>query len=127
MYDDMEDLELHEFDFMEFEDGLHFERYCAELLVRNGYTEVRLTGHTDHGVDILARKDGCLYAFQCKYYTGKVSRAAVEQIFTGKTLYGADKGILMTNVELTRGALLDARRLNIEVWGRYYLCLLSDK
>jgi len=120
--------EIYAFDRMEFKDGKEFEQYCAQLLCNNGYTEVRLTGHTDHGVDILARKDGKLFAFQCKLRSkAKVSREAVEQIYTGKTLYGADEGVILSNVELTRGAHLDALRLGIKVWSRYYLCLLSEK
>lgn len=124
--DDFYDRE-YAFDRMEFTDGKHFERYCAELLLDNGYKDVCLTGHTDHGVDILAEKDGMLYAFQCKLRnTDKVSREAVEQIYTGKALYKADIGVLMTNAELTKVAHQDARRLGIEIWGRFYLCLLSD-
>lgn len=89
---------------------------------------MRLTGKSaDHGVDILADKDGKLYAFQCKLRnTSKVGRSAVEEIFTGKALYGADEGVLITNSELTRPAGLDAMRLGITVWTTFYLRILSE-
>ena len=43
-------------------EGHDFEYWCAELLADLGYTEVQVTqGSGDHGVDILAEKDGLCY------------------------------------------------------------------
>ena len=120
--------EFHPFDSEEFKTGRDFEIYCVRLLQANGFSSVRRTSESaDHGVDILAEKDGKLYAVQCKLRTSSsVPRSAIAEIFTGKALYGADEGILMTNSNLTRPAHMDAMRLGITVWTTFYLRLLSD-
>ena len=120
--------EYHPFDDENFKSGRDFEIYCVRLLQCNGFSNVRRTGESaDHGVDILAVKDGKLYAIQCKLRSNStIPRSAVAEIYTGKTLYGADEGILMTNSELTRPAYQDAMRLGITVWTNFYLRLLSD-
>ncbi len=129
IYDEYDyDYTYYPYDDEEFKTGREFELCCAKLLYYNGYTDVRLTGKSaDHGVDILATKDNKLYAFQCKLRNkSSVPRSAVEEIFTGKALYGADEGVLITNSELTRPAYQDAMRLGITVWTTFYLRLLSD-
>ena len=131
IYDDYDydyDYTYYPYDDEEFKTGREFELYCAKLLYYNGYTNVRLTGKSaDHGVDILAEKDGKLYAVQCKLRSNStIPRSAVAEIYTGKTLYGADEGILMTNSNLTRPAHMDAMRLGITVWDLYFLRMMSD-
>ena len=120
--------EYHPFDDENFKSGRDFEIYCVRLLQANGFSSVRRTGESaDHGVDILAVKDGKLYAVQCKLRSNStIPRSAIAEIYTGKALYGADEGILMTNSELTRPAYQDAMRLGITVWTTFYLRLLSD-
>ncbi len=120
--------EFHPFDNENFKTGRDFELYCVRLLQCNGFSNVRRTGESaDHGVDILAVKDGKLYAVQCKLRSNStIPRSAVAEIYTGKTLYGADEGILMTNSNLTRPAHMDAMRLGITVWDLYFLRMMSD-
>lgn len=128
-YDDWDQFdEYHPFDDENFKSGRDFEIYCVRLLQANGFSSVRRTSESaDHGVDILAEKDGKLYAVQCKLRTtSTVPRSAVAEIFTGKALYGADEGILMTNSNLTRPAHMDAMRLGITVWDLYFLRMMSD-
>lgn len=128
-YDDWDQFdEYHPFDDENFKSGRDFELYCVRLLQCTGFSNVRRTSESaDHGVDILAEKDGKLYAVQCKLRSNStIPRSAIAEIYTGKTLYGADEGILMTNSELTRPAYQDAMRLGITVWTTFYLRLLSD-
>jgi len=128
-YDDWDQFdEYHPFDDEDFKSGRDFELYCVRLLQCNGFSNVRRTSESaDHGVDILAEKDGKLYAVQCKLRSNStIPRSAVAEIFTGKALYGADEGILMTNSNLTRPAHMDAMRLGITVWDLYFLRLMSD-
>lgn len=61
------------------EKGVAFEDYCADLLIKNGFKNVRTTkGSGDHGVDILAENMDTTYAIQCKNYSGSVGNSAVE-------------------------------------------------
>ena len=119
--------EYYEYDEHDFSSGLGFEHYCADLLRRNDYQDVKLTFVHDGGVDITAHREGIFYVFQCKLRKGStVGRDAIQQIFTGRALYGADKGVVMTNAPLTRRAASDAYQLGIDVWSEDYLRLLSN-
>lgn len=99
--------------------GEEFETYCADLLRENDFTDVLLTKHTgDHGVDITARKDGIVYAIQCKCYSSTVGNAAIQQAYSGKQLYNADIAVVMTNSHFTKQAVEDANHLRVHLWDR---------
>lgn len=105
-----------DFDFM---DGHEFEYFCAELLRKNGFIGVKVTqGSGDHGIDILARKDGKKYAIQCKCYSNNVGNKAVQEAYSGKDIYGADMAVVMTNRYYTKQAKIDAGKLGVELWDR---------
>lgn len=58
---------------MDLMSGEEFESFCVEILEINGFTDVKKTVRSgDHGVDILAQKDGIIYAVQCKCYSSTV-------------------------------------------------------
>ena len=121
--------EWNEYDSKDIKNWKEFENYCAELLINNGYIDVRTTGHKDHGVDILAEKNGVKYAFQCKFRsskTVKLSNSTVQEIFTGTALYKADVGVIISNTGLTRQAHKEASMLGVKIWSEDYLRLLSD-
>ena len=60
--------------------GEQFEEFCADILRGNGYIDVQVTPTTgDHGIDILAKKDGVKYAIQCKRYSKPVGNKAVQE------------------------------------------------
>jgi len=99
-------------------DGYSFESYCADLLRANGFLDVETTKKSgDRGVDITCMKDAKKYAIQCKRFSTKVSRQAVQEIHAGKALYKCDVGVILTNSDFTSGAIDDAKDLEIELWG----------
>ena len=99
--------------------GEEFEVFCAKLLAKSGYSNIKLTSATgDRGVDITASKDGVHYAFQCKRYTGGVGNAAVQEVYSGKSLYDADVAVVITNSYFTEQAKDDAERLRVRLWDR---------
>lgn len=101
------------------QDGLSFERWCAELLADNGFVNVRLTpGSGDQGVDILAEKDDIRYAIQCKCYTADLGNTPVQEVFTGKTIYRCHVGAVMTNRHFTKGAREAAEATGVLLWDR---------
>ncbi len=104
------------FDMM---DGHEFEYFCADLLKRNGFENVEVTkGSGDHGVDILAEKEGVTYAIQCKCYSSNIGNAAIQQVHTGKSLYHKDVAIVMTNRYFTAQAKEEAKSLLVKLWDR---------
>lgn len=100
-------------------DGAEFERYCAYLLEKNGFHNVRVTKTSgDHGIDVLAKRNNYTYAIQCKRFSGKVGNRAVQEAFTGRALYNANVAVVLTNNFFTDQAIEDARALGVQLWDR---------
>jgi len=107
------------FDNME---GREFEFYCAELLKKNGFYDVKVTRASgDYGIDILAEKDGVTYGIQCKRYSGLVGIKAVQEAYSGKEYYDRMVGAVLTNQYFTKPAMTCARKLKILMWDGAYL------
>lgn len=66
-------------------DGHQFERFCADLLRKNGFVDVKITpGSGDQGVDIIAVKNGIRYAIQCKNYSSPLGNTPIQEVCAGK-------------------------------------------
>lgn len=99
--------------------GIEFEKYCAYMLSKNDFTEIKITPASgDHGIDILALKNEITYAIQCKCYSDNVGNAAVQQAHTGKSLYHKDIAVVMTNRYFTAQAIEEAKSLGVKLWDR---------
>ena len=97
-------------------DGHAFEYYCADILRKNRFENVEVTqGSGDHGIDILAEKDGITYAIQCKCYSSNIGNAAVQQAHTGKSLYHKDIAVVLTNQHFTAQAKEEASALGVKL------------
>ncbi|MCD7881437.1 MAG: restriction endonuclease [Clostridiales bacterium] len=97
-------------------DGVEYETYVAELLRRQGFRDIAFTPRTgDFGVDLLATHGRNRYAIQCKYYSGAVGGAAVQEAVAGMAYYDCERGMVVTNSVLTEGARELARANGIEV------------
>lgn len=106
-------------------DGLTFEKFCAEILDKNGYENVKVTpGTADQGIDVLAYKDGIKFGFQCKCYSETVGNKAVQEAFAGKTYYKCHIGVVLTNQFFTRSAKELAEVNGIVLWDRNFLIKL---
>lgn len=99
--------------------GEEFEQYCANLLKLNGFKGVVLTQKSkDRGADILAKKHWKKYSFQCKRNASNVGNKAVQEAYAGKTIYGADIAVVITNQHFTKQAVEDAKKLQVQLWDR---------
>ena len=100
-------------------EGHEFERFCAKLLEKVGFTDVKVTpGSGDQGVDVLATKDGIKYAIQCKNYSRALSNTPVQEVAAGKIFYGCHVAVVMTNSTFTPGAVELAKATNVLLWDR---------
>lgn len=100
-------------------EGHQFEYFCADVIRRNGFGNVEVTqGSGDHGIDILAEKDGIAYAIQCKCYSSNIGNAAVQQAYTGKGFYQKDIAVVLTNRYFTAQAKEEAQALGVKLWDR---------
>lgn len=100
-----------------YEEGHRFEYYCAELLRKNGFSEVEVTQASgDQGVDILANKDGVRYAIQCKHFQSSLGNKPIQEVNAGKTFYKCHVGVVMTNSTFTPGAKDLAEATGVLLW-----------
>lgn len=100
-------------------EGHEFEHFCADLLQRNGFTDVEVTKASgDFGIDILARKDGVSYAIQCKCYSDTVGNHAVQEALSGAQYYHRMVAAVMTNNYFTSAAIETAQKTNVLLWDR---------
>lgn len=108
-------------------DGKQFERFCARLLIRNGYQDVGLTKDSgDQGIDVIAYRDGIKYGIQCKCYGSDVGNDAVQEAYAGKSFYGCNVAIVMTNRRFTPSAARLAESNNVILWGREMVMRMVD-
>ena len=114
-----------QYDYME---GYDFEYFCAELLKKNGFSDVKVTqGSGDQGIDILANKDGIKYGIQCKCYSSDIGNKAVQEVFSGKTFYNCHVGVVLTNRYFTASARELAKKNGILLWDRDKLNEMIEK
>ena len=112
----MSNYNLYEIDQM---DGHSFEYFCADILKRNGFSNVTVTkGSGDYGIDILAERNGQSFAIQCKRYNGRIGNKAVQEALSGCVYYGYDIPVVLTNSYFTEQAKETARKTNVELWDR---------
>lgn len=96
--------------------GFAFESFVKELLDKNNYKAEKTKKCQDQGVDIVAKKDNVKYAIQCKYVTGQVGNKAIQEVYAGKTYYGCDRAVVLTNSTFTNSAKELADKLNVLLW-----------
>jgi len=87
-----------------------FEAYVAYLLEETGYHVERTGGAGDHGIDLLARRDGVTYVVQCKRHEQPIGPGTVREMIGAMTNAGVHRGFLITTSEFTAGASQEARR-----------------
>ena len=115
-YPDPIQYELNRIDGM---DGSTFEHWCADLLRDNEYRNVSVTqASNDQGVDIIATKDGVMYAIQCKCYSSDLGNKPVQEVHTGRYIYHCHVGVVMTNRFFTDGAKEAAKATGVLLWDR---------
>lgn len=97
--------------------GWDFERYCADCLLKKGFTKAEVTsGSGDHGVDIIAEQNGIRFGIQCKLYQGQIPNKAVQEAYTGASYYDCDVAVIMSNSEMTKQAQVEAEKLRVKFW-----------
>lgn len=100
-------------------DGHDFEYFCADILSKNGYSNIEVTkGSGDQGIDIIAFKDDIKYGIQCKRYSSTIGNKAVQEAFAGKTFYGCHVAAVLTNQYFSSSAMELAQKNGVLLWNR---------
>ena len=108
--------------------GLEFESFVGELLKSIGYSGVQVTKSSgDQGVDVVAHKDGKKYAIQCKNYSSPLNNKPIQEVTTGKAVYGCDVGVVLTNSTFNESAVEAANATGTLLWDRRTLQKMLDQ
>ncbi len=106
--------------------GTEFENRLVVLYKNLGY-QVEHTGKSgDMGVDLIIIKNGRRTAIQAKRYQGQVNEAAVQQVYTGKTVHHCDDALIFTNSNFTKLARKVAFDTHVQLCDRNYLIKLLE-
>lgn len=108
--------------------GLHFEQASKNILMNNGFYDVKVTQSSgDFGIDVLAKKNHKKYAIQCKKYSNSVGITAVQEVFAGCKHYSCDVPAILTNSYFTNQAIELAKSTGVELWDRDTLKRMCKK
>ena len=102
--------------------GPDFERLVIHILESDGWTVEHIGGSGDRGVDILAKDLSAVqWGIQAKRHKAAPPYSALQEVFTGARLHGAQRAAVVSNNDFSRQSVRDAQSLNVELWGRNWL------
>ena len=101
------------------ENGHEFEKWVAHGLNQFGWSTRVTQESNDQGIDIIASKNGLKVGIQCKRYEAPVSNDAVQEVYTGKSYYGVEHAIVISNSTYTQSAKNLARANNVFLLSTY--------
>lgn len=105
--------------------GYDFEVWFQGFLNASGF-DAKLTSGNDNGVDIIATSNvgakEFKYYIQCKFRNRTISKAPIQEIYTGHMYFGSDGyPVVITNNRMTYEAKAYAKKLGVEVISEYEL------
>ncbi len=86
------------------EDGIAYERFCAQLLQQAGWRARPTQASGDQGCDVVAERDGFRLVIQCKRYGRPVGNAAVQEAAAAALHWSADMAAVVSNAGFTPAA-----------------------
>jgi restriction system protein len=95
--------------------GIGFENYIKDLFAAKGINCKTTPTSGDYGVDLIADLKTKKIAIQCKRYKDKVGFSAIQEVYTGKDIYGCNEAWVVTNSSFSRQAIDASEKLNIKL------------
>lgn len=89
--------------------GVDFEEYVADILEHSGLYVERTKKSHDYGADLIVTYLGAKYCIQCKWSKNPIGVSAVQEVFGSLVIYGAQRGVVVTNSSFSG----EAKRLAI--------------
>jgi hypothetical protein len=84
--------------------GEGFEQWCLSKLHDLGFDAYLTPPGPDQGIDIISEINGRRVGIQCKFYTGSVGNAAVQEVLSGKGFYMLDEACVISTGRFTKSA-----------------------
>lgn len=101
--------------------GTEFEQFVGSLFTLDGYQVGYTMTSNDKGIDVIAKRNGISIGIQCKRYSSSVGIDAVQEVYAGKSFYGLNKAIVITNNYFTQAAIDLAKATDVTLWDRKIL------
>lgn len=94
-----------------------FEKFCANLFRKMGYTAELTPPTNDGGYDILLTKENQKTIVECKCYQPKynIGRPAIQKLVGANQITAADKMIFITTSDFSSGALTYAKKTGVDL------------
>lgn len=93
--------------------GEAYEEYVARTFERAGWNAIRTPVTGDQGADLVCIKNDLKLVVQCKFYSGNVGNAAVQEVHAARGFYDAGHAAVISNAGFTRSATELAVKLGI--------------
>lgn len=93
--------------------GVAYEEHVGETFTKAGWNTLRTPVTGDQGADLVCTKAGVKLVVQCKFYTGNVGNAAVQEVHAARGFYDASHAAVVSNAGFTRSAIELAEKLGI--------------
>ena len=98
----------------------NYTEIMAKFIGALGYKDVKSSGN-DSVVSMVAKKDGKVYAFACRYDIDAISGAAMEEFIRTAKKPGVDVLVFMTNSSFSSSAKKAGDAAGVELWDRNYI------
>ena len=95
--------------------GAEYEKFICGVITRAGYKCKRVGQSGDYGADILIVLENGTLVVQCKFYSSPVGYAAVQQVYTAKSIYNGTWCCVVSNATFTRQAIDGGRQLGVRL------------
>jgi hypothetical protein len=93
--------------------GTDYENYVGITFERAGWIILKTPVTGDQGADLICTISGLKLVVQCKFYSGNVGNAAVQEVYAAKDFYEASLAVVVSNAGFTRSAIELADKLSI--------------
>lgn len=93
--------------------GVAYEEHVGIIFENAGWSVARTPTSGDQGADLVCEKAGLKLVVQCKFYSGNVSNAAVQEVHAAVGFYDASHGAVVSNAGFTRSATALAEKLGV--------------
>lgn len=106
-----------------------FEKFCADLFRKMGYSAKVTPATNDGGYDIVAQHNDKKYIIECKCYSqnNKIGRPAVQKLVGANHIAMANGMIFITTSSFTKSAIEYATEMNMELISGIDLVKLLEK
>lgn len=108
-------------------DGVVFEQFLKRLFIYKGYQVCETSRTGDYGADLILKNDGLTTVVQAKRYNANVGARAIQEVYSARHHYHADRMMVVTNTHFTRQAELMAEEQDVTLVDREELVAVINE